>query len=349
MAQDLAGGKLNVYNWADYIGPSTLRDFTQEFGVTVNYDVYETGQMVDAKLMTGNSGYDVVVHASANAARLMPIDVFLPLDKSRLPNWTHFDRELLTKFADFDPGMRYGVPYMWGTTGFSYNQQMILERMPDAPVDSASLVFDPDVVSRFADCGVSLLDSAPIVIGMAMLYLGHDANSVQAEHLAEVGELLSRIRPYIKYFSSTRLLNDLPSKELCIGMSWSGDYAVANRRATDAGIDMTLDYSVPKEGALIWFDVAYIPSDAPNVDNAYRFLNYISRPGVIAQITNFTGYANANKSAYALIDAEIANDPAIYPTADVLSILYPSQSLAPKVERLRSRLWTRVKAGLVSQ
>jgi len=271
------------------------------------------------------------------------------LDKSRLPNWTHFDRELLTKFADFDPGMRYGVPYMWGTTGFSYNQEMILERMPDAPVDSASLVFDPEVVSRFADCGVSLLDSAPIVIGMAMLYLGHDANSVQAEHLAEVGELLSRIRPYIKYFSSTRLLNDLPSKELCIGMSWSGDYAVANRRATDAGIDMTLDYSVPKEGALIWFDVAYIPSDAPNVDNAYRFLNYISRPGVIAQITNFTGYANANKSAYALIDAEIANDPAIYPTADVLSILYPSQSLAPKVERLRSRLWTRVKAGLVSQ
>jgi len=344
-----AGGTLNIYNWADYIGPETLSAFAHEYDVSVNYDIYDTSQIVDAKLMTGNSGYDVVVHSAANAGRLLPIGVFHALDRSRLKNWSNLDPALLAKFADFDPGNRYGSPYMWGTTGFSYNREMLLERVPQAPLDSAALVFDPDVISRFADCGVSLLDDGATVIGMALLYLGRDPNSVDPNDLAKAGEVLGRIRPYIRYFSSGRLLNDLPSEEICIGMSWSGDYAIASRRAEAAGLQLDLGYVVPKEGALMWFDVAYIPSDARNLDNAYLFLDYLNRPEVIADITDFTGYANINIRANELVDPEISGDPAIYPTPQVLARLHPSYTLSPKSERQRSRLWTRIKAGLVEQ
>ncbi len=343
----VGGGEiLNVYNWSNYIGETTLEDFEREYGIEVNYDVYDTSQIVDAKLMAGNSGYDVVIHAASNAAQLMPIGVFLELDRRRLPHWDKLDPLLLDKFAEFDPGNRYGVPYMWGTTGFAYNRDMLLERMPDAPLHSAELVFDPDIVANFADCGVSLLDSASEVIGMAMVYLGHDANSTVPDHLREVHQLLRAIRPHIKYFHSGRLLLDLPSKEVCVAMSWSGDYSVAARRAAEAGIDITLGYNIPAEGSLVWFDVAYIPADAANVGNAHLFLDFLMRPEVIADISNHTGYGNANLAAHSLVDAHIAADPAIYPDDATLQRLSASRALPPKIERLRSRLWTRVKSGL---
>lgn len=346
MAGDSEGAQLHVYNWADYIGETTLADFEQKYGIEVNYDVYDSAEMVDAKLLAGSSGYDVVVHAASNAVRLIPAGIFRKLDKDKLTNWDNLDPALLEKFAQYDPGNRYGVPYMWGTTGFSYNRDMVLERMPDAPVNSAALVFDPDIVSKFADCGVTLLDNAGEVIGMAMRYLGHKSNSVNPAHLEEVENLLRSIRPHIKYFSSGKSLLDLPSKEVCIAMNWSGDYSIANRRAENAGIDIDLRFNIPKEGALIWFDVAYIPADATNVDNAHRFLNYLLRPEVIANITNYTGYANANLTANDLIDPEIASDQAIYPDKKTLRRLSPNKALPPKRERLRSRVWTRIKSGL---
>ena len=345
-ASENDGKVLNVYNWADYIGETTLKNFEDEYGIKVNYDVYDSAQIVDAKLMAGKSGYDVIVHAATNSARLIPIGVFQKLDKERLSNWENLDPVLLTNFAKYDPGNQYGVPYMWGTTGFSYNKEMVAERMPNAPVGSAQLIFDPETVSKFADCGVSLLDSASEVIGMAMLYLGHDANSVAPEHLEQAERLLRSIRPHVKYFSSTKLLLDLPAKEVCIAMSWSGDYSVANRRAADAGIDITLGYTIPTEGSLIWFDVAYIPAGAANVYGAHLFLDFIMRPDVIAEVSNFIGYANANREASLLMDADIITDPAIYPDATTLKRLSDTQTLHPKLERLRSRVWTRVKSGL---
>jgi putrescine transport system substrate-binding protein len=341
-----ADEELNVYNWADYIGETTLQQFEEEFGITVNYDVYDTAAIVDTKLMAGRSGYDVVIHAASNSAQLIPIGVFQALDKSKLSNWQNLDPILLSRVAQFDPDNRFGFPYMWGTTGFSYNKRLVLERMPEAPLNSADLVFDPEIAAKFADCGISFLDSASEVLGMAMVYLGYDANSVEPLELQHAKDLLSGVRPYIKYFSSTKSLLDLPSEEICIAQNWSGDYSVANRRAEEAGIEVDLQFNIPEEGSLIWFDVAFIPSDAPNPEAAHKFINFLMRPEIIAEISDYTGYANVNLPATPLVDSEITGDPAIYPDDDVLSRMSVTTNLPPKVERLRNRAWTRIKAGL---
>lgn len=337
---------LNIYNWSDYIDPALIDEFTREFGIKVNYDVYDSSEMVDTKLMTGHTGYDIVFHSSSFSARLIPIGVYQHVDTTRLRNWKHIDHDLVDKIkADYGAEIA-GIPYMWGTTGFTYNRDMILERMPNAPLSSGAMIFDPAVVARFADCGVSLIDDPTSVIPMAMLYLGHPANSVDEDHLREVEELLLSVRPYIKYFSSTKTLLDLPSEEICLAMSWSGDYAVASERAAEAGRDIKLAYTIPAEGSVDWYDLMYIPADAPNPGYAYLFLDFMLRPDVIARATNFTGYANANRSATALVDPDIVADPAIYPDAKTRERLHASRILAPKEERLRSRTWTRIKSGL---
>ena len=337
---------LNVYNWADYIGETTLADFEAEYGIEVNYDVYDSSPTVDAKLMAGHSGYDVVVHSAGYSSRLQEVGIYRELDRSKLDNWRHLDPELLRQFAQFDPGNRYGVPYMWGTTGFTYNEAMILERMPDAPVDSAALVFDPAVASHFADCGISLLEAPTEVIPAALLYLGRDPNSLAPEDLRAAEQVLQAVRPYIRYYSATKFLLDLPAGETCIAGTWSGDYAVATIRAREGGLDIPLRYSVPKEGSTIWFDTAYIPADAPHPDNAHLFLNYLLRPEVIADVTNFTGYANANRSAFELVSTEFTSDPAIYPDAEIMQRLHTVHLAGPKEERRRTRAWTRAKSGL---
>ena len=346
VAEENTEAVLNVYNWADYIGETTLEDFEREYGIKVNYDVYDTSEIVDAKLMAGNSGYDVVLHSAGFSSRLIPAGIYQRLDRDKLSNWNNLDKALLQSVAQYDPGNQYGVPYMWGTTGFSYNFDMIAERMQDAPFDSAALVFDPEIVSKFADCGVTLLDSPTEVIPLALIYLGYDADSIEPTHLKAAEELLRSIRPYIKYFNSTKILIDLPSKEVCIAMSWSGDYSVASMRAREAGIDVDFRFNIPTEGSLIWFDLLFVPADAPHLENAYLFLDYLLRPGVIADISNFTGYANANVPATVLVNPEITSDPAIYPDESVLNRLYAGKILMPKQERLRSRVWTRVKSGL---
>ncbi len=337
---------LNIYNWADYIGADTIADFEAEYGIEVNYDIYETSEMVDAKLMAGNSGYDLVLHSAAFSSRLIAVGIYQPLDKTRLPNWKHLDPALLEQFGKFDPGVRFGMPYMWGTTGFTYNVDMILERMPNAPVESGDLLFKPEIVSKFADCGVSLLDSPISVIPVVLAYLGYQADSVEPAQLREVEVLLKSIRPYIKYFSSAKMLVDLPSREVCIAQSWSGDYSIASRRARDAGLEVNLAYTMPIEGSTIWFDVLYIPADAHHPDNAHLFLNFLLRPEVIAPISDFIGYANPNRDATALMDPAITSDLGIYPDAETQRRLQPTMVYEPKIERLRSRVWSRVKTGL---
>jgi putrescine transport system substrate-binding protein len=337
---------VNIYNWSDYIDPTVINEFESEYGIKVNYDIYDSSEMVDTKLMTGGSGYDIVVHAASFSSRLIPIGIYKPVDTSRLQNWHHIDRDIVDKISQNYGEDVTGVPYMWGTTGFTYNRDMILARMPDAPLTSAALLFDPAIVSRFADCGVSLLDDPTSVIPLAMLYLGYPANSVDQDHLNVVENLLKSVRPYIKYFSSTKMLLDLPSEEVCIAMSWSGDYSVAITRAAEAGLNIDLGYSIPREGSTDWYDVMYLPSDAPHVDNAYLFLDFMLRPEIIARASNYTGYANANRSANALVDPAITGDPAIYPDAETMLRLHASKILPPKLERRRSRTWTKIKTGL---
>jgi putrescine transport system substrate-binding protein len=337
---------LNVYNWADYIGPTTIADFEAEFGIKVNYDVYDSTEIVEAKLLTGKTGYDVVVHAVRYSARLIPIGVYQPLDRSMLTLWDNLDPWVLDVMAGYDPDNLYSVPYMWGTTGFTYNIDMIEERMPDAPIDSWDMIFKPEITSRFADCGISILNEPTDVMYHAMLYLGHDPNSMNPTHIDEVESLLKAVRPYIRYFSSSRGLNDLPNKELCISMNWSGDYAQAQQRATEVGADVRLAYTIPKEGTIIWFDGLLIPADAPHPENAHLFINYLLRPDVIAKISNFTRYANANMPAKAIMPAAIVDDPAVYPPAEQLENIKIGLIFGPKLERLRTRAWSHIKMGL---
>ena len=338
--------KLNIYNWADYIHPDAITRFEEEFGIDITYDIYDSSEIVDTKLMTGRSGYDVVVHAASFTARLATVGIFHPVDFNKLPNWHHLDPNLIRRADEKYSNGLQGVPFFWGTTGITYNVDLIKERMPNAPLDSSALIFDPEIISKFTDCGISFLDDPTSVIPMAMMYLGYPANSVDLQQLKEVETLVKAVRPFITYFSSTKMLLDLPSEEVCIAMSWSGDYSVASNRAKEAGIDINLDYIIPKEGGGMWFDNMYIPEDAPHRENAYLFLNYMLRPEVIAASTDYIGYANANKSATPLVNPSLTANVAIYPDAKTLQRLQTTEVLAPKEERKRSRTWTKIKTGL---
>ena len=337
---------LSVYNWADYIGETTVADFEAEFGIEVNYDLYDSTAVVDARLLAGKSGYDIVLTALRYSARLIEVGVFLPLDRDRLPLWHNHDPWVLDMMSAYDPGNRHAAPYMWGTTGFAYNVEMLRERMPDAPLDSAALVFKPENAARFADCGISLLDESTMVIPIVMQYLGHDANSIDVAELAEAEAVLKSIRPYIRYFSSAKVLNDLPNGEICIAMSWSGDYAQARARADEAGVDVELAYMVPREGTVLFFDALMIPADAPHPENAHLFLNYLMRPEVIAPISDLLRYANANRASLPLIDPELLGDPAAYPRMEEHPTWQAGIIYEPKLERRRTRAWSRVKTGL---
>lgn len=337
---------LNFYNWGDYIDRTVLEEFEKEYGLKVNFDTYASSEMVDTKLLTGSTGYDVVIHASSNSKLLMDVGVYQPVDYRRLENFHYLDPTILGIMEKrFGKGFG-GVPYMWGTTGFAYNRDMILARMPDAPVDSAAMIFDPAVVSKFADCGVSMLDDPSAVLSMALLYLGYPPDSIDPAQLREVETLMAGVRPYLKYYSNSKMLLDLPSREVCLAMCWSGDYAVANMRAREAGMSLEIRYTVPREGAPYWMDNMYIPADAPHVDNAYLFLDFMLRPEISARNTNAIGYANANSGATPLVDPEISGDPAIYPDEKIWRRLYESTVFPPKQQRLRTRSWTRIKSGL---
>ena len=336
----------NFYNWADYIGPDTIADFEAEYGIKVNYDIFDATAVVEAKLLAGKTGYDVVLHAMRYSPRLIPIRVFLPLQRDQLTNYDNLDPWVLDVLAGYDPGNQHAIPYMWGTTGFMYNRDMVLEIMPDAPLDSAAMLFDPEVTKHFADCGVTWLDEATTVIPLVMLYLGYDPHSVDLDELAHAEATLKAVRPYVRYISSGLGLNDIGNQEVCIAMSWSGDYTVAQNRADEAGIDINVGYTVPKEGTVMFFDNLLIPADAPHPQNAHLFLNFLMRSEVIAPISDFIGYGNANLAATPLVSPKLANDPAAYPSMEERQGWYAGRVYDPKLERLRSRAWSRVKSGL---
>ncbi|NKB36442.1 MAG: extracellular solute-binding protein [Gammaproteobacteria bacterium] len=337
---------VNFYNWADYVAPDTIANFEKEYGIKVNYDIYDTTDIVDAKLLAGQSGYDLVLHSSAFSARLIKAGIFQALDRSKLTNWHHLDPDLMNVLKAFDPGNRFAAPYMWGTTGIAFNIDMLKARIPEVSLDNADFFFRPEILSRIADCGVSLLDGAIDALPSMLIYLGHHGNSVDPGHLKKAEQAMKKLRPFIKYFSSGKMLIDMPNKEVCAAMSWSGDYSIAKRRAQEAGIDINLGFAMTSGAVHNWFDTLLIPADAPHSENAHLLINYLLRPDVIADISNFTGYANGNLSATPLVDKAIKEDPAIYPDADVKSRLQPVLVYPPKIERARTRAWTRIKTGI---
>lgn len=336
---------LNVYNWSDYIDPKVIEDFQAATGIRVRYDVFDSNEVLETKLLTGNSGYDVVVPSAYFLERQIAAGVFRKLDGTLLPNLANLDPELQRRVAAHDPGNQYGVVYMWGTTGIGYDEARVRTIMPDAPVDSWSLVFDPAIVSKFKACGVSVLDDPTDMVATVLLWLGKDPNSQSEADLALAEQTLLAIRPYIRTIHSSQYIEDLANGEICIAVGYSGDILQARDRAAEAGKAVDIRYSIPKQGALMWFDTLAIPADAPHPGNAHAFIDYLLKPEVAAANSNFVYYANANAAATALVDEELISDPGIYPTPEVKAKLQPNLTKTPEFTRLLNRSWTRFTTG----
>ena len=337
--------RLHIYNWADFIGTRTVQRFERQTGIKVVYDTYDAEETMEAKLLAGRSGYDVVSASTNFFSREIKAGVYRPLDKSKLPNWKNLDPKVLALQLPADPANAHAVPYLHAINGFAYNVDMIKARMPNAPLDSLDMIFDPDVVRHFADCGVSLLDSPDDVMQLGLAYLGLNPNSRKREDFEAVQRMLARMRPYVRKFDSVEYMNSLADRDLCIAMSWSSDYANIMARAREAGTKVKLAFTIPKEGANLTFSSLLIPADAPHPDAAHKFLNFILQPDVIAEITNEIYYGNSNRAANALVRPEILHDPAIYPDDRVKARLYTTEEMDLATQRVRTRIWTRITTG----
>jgi len=343
MAQDQT---VNIYNWSDYIAEDTLDKFTAETGIAANYDVFDSNEIVEARLLAGSSGYDVVIPSGFFLERQIPIGLFQPLNKDLLPNLGNLDPAIMEIVEAHDPGGQYSVPYMWGTTGLGYNVAAVTERLgEDGPLNSWDLLFDPEIAAQLADCGISVLDAPVEMTALAMNYLGLDPNSEAPEDLEAAEALYQSIRPYIRTFNSSQYISDLANGEICLAVGYSGDVFIAADRAAEADRGVEITYVIPDEGASMWFDMMAIPADAPNPEAAHAFINFVLEPQIAADITNYVWYSNANAAAFDLVDPEISSDPAIYPTAEVMENLYPIVARSAGYDRLLTRTWTRIKTG----
>ena len=340
------GQVVNVYNWSDYIDPQMLKLFTKETGIKVVYDTFDSNETLETKLLAGNSGYDVVVPTAYFLQRQIQAGVFRKLDKSKLPNIKNMWPEISKRLAAYDPGNQYGVNYMWGTTGIGYNVKAVHDRLgANYKVDSWDLVFKPELISKFKDCGVHMLDSADDILPAALHYLGLDPNSTKPADLDRAAALLGKVRPYVRKFHSSEYLNALATGEICLVVGWSGDVKQSEKRAHAAKNGIEIGYSIPKGGAQMWFDNLAIPKDAPHPDAAYAFINFMLDPHVAAANSNMVSYANGNLASQQFIDKKILDDPGIYPDAATMAKLYTVNARGPRAQRLINRIWTRVKTG----
>jgi putrescine transport system substrate-binding protein len=341
---------VNFYNWSDYIAPSVLEDFTKQTGIKVRYDTFDSNDTLEAKLLAGNSGYDVVVPTAYFLARQIEAGIFLKLDKAKLPNLVNAWPEISDRLARYDPGNQYAVNYMWGTTGIGYNvkaaRQIFGGDVPAvALLDSWDDVFDPARIAKFKHCGIHLLDSSDDIMSAALHHLKLDPNSSDPADLQKAADLLTKIRPYVRKFHSSEYLNALATGEICLVVGFSGDIKQAQKRAAEAKGSVAVGYSIPKEGAQLWFDVFAIPKDAPDPDEAHALINYLLKPEVAAKNTNLISYANGNLASQKFVDKSILDDPTIYPDAAVMAKLYTITAHDQKTQRLINRLWTRIKTG----
>jgi putrescine transport system substrate-binding protein len=339
---------VNVFNWADYIGETTLEDFTAKTGIAVTYDTYDSTEAMEAKMFAGSTGYDVVLQSGLGLPRFITANAYEKLDRSKLPNYSNLDPTILKIMDGWDPGNIYSVPYMWGTVGFTFNLDMVKERLPDADLASLDTIFKPENAAKLADCGISILDSQGDMIPMLLKYLGKDPDTTNPADFDAVVELFKPVRQHVKTFDNTNYLNAIPNGEVCVVNSWSGDYATAKARAAEAGIEINLAYFVPTTGSPAWVDTWCVPADAPHKENAYKFLDFMLDPEVIAKCTNFTNYANANVPASKFVDPAVLADPAVYPNDEIKQRLWTPKPLTPELERAMTKAWSTIKTGSAS-
>jgi putrescine transport system substrate-binding protein len=333
---------LNVYNWSDYIADDTIANFEKETGIHVNYDVYDSNEILEAKLLAGNSGYDVVVPSANFLERQIQAGIFLPLDKSKLPNLKNMDPDGMAAVAVHDPDNKYSIPYMTFTVGLGFNVDKVKAAFGDVPVNSWDLVFKPENAAKLKDCGLTFLDSPSEIMASALKYLGKDPNSENLDDLKAATDLMLSIRPYVRYFHSSQYIDDLGNGEICMAVGYSGDVFIA-KDAQAEGVNV--DYAIPKEGALSSFDLLAIPADAAHPDNAHKFLNYIMEPQVVAAISDYVFYANLNKEATQYVSDDVKNNPNIYPPAEVKKNLFALKAHSPDYDRELTRAWTQIKTG----
>jgi len=338
---------LHIYNWSDYIAKDTIANFEKETGIKVTYDVYDSNEVLETKLFAGSSGYDLVFPtARPFAGRHVKAGIYQPLNKALLPNLANIDPVILKSLVDLDPNNAHLTPYMWGTTGIGYNVKKVKEILgDDMPLDTWKLVFDPVIVQKLSVCGVSLMDDATEVFAAVRAYSGSDPADFSKKAVTEAAEIVKAVRPHIKYFHSSQYINDLANGDSCVAHGYSGDLLQARDRAAEANNGVEVAYVVPSEGAVVWTDVMAIPADSKNVEQAHKFINYMMRPEVIAEVTNFVAYANANKPAAQFVDKAIASDPGIYPPQATLEKLMILNTPNEKQARDMNRLWTRLKTN----
>jgi putrescine transport system substrate-binding protein len=338
--------ELRVYNWADYILPSVPKEFAANTGIKLTWDVFDSNEALEAKLLTGRSGYDLVVPSNNFLETQIKADVYQKLDKSKLPNWQHLDEGLMQLMSANDPGNQYAVPYMYGTVLIGFNPDKVKAVLgDDAPVDSWDLIFKEENISKLKQCGVAMLDSPGDILPIALHYLGLDPNSSKPEDYEKAGALMLKIRPHIAYFHSAKYMTDIANGDICVAIGYSGSFYQFANRAKEAGNGVVVDWRLPKEGAPLWYDSFAIPKSAANVAEAHEFLNNLLKPKVIAPISDFLGYPNPNKDAMPLVGPEISANTGLTPTAEAQKTLYVLQPLPQKIERVRTRVWNTIKSG----
>ncbi len=337
--------QVHVYNWSDYIDESILADFTKETGIKVVYDVFDSNDILETKLLAGGSGYDVVVPTGPFLARQIQAGVFQKLDKSKLPNLSNLWPQVSERLAKYDPGNQYAVNYMWGTTGIGYNVDKVKKALGDVPIDSWDVLFKPENAKKLKSCGVNILDASDETFAIAMNYAGKDPDSKNTKDLEAGGKVYSAVRPFAKTFNSSAYIDDLANGDICITIGWSGDILQAKNRAAEAKNGVNVEFIIPKEGTYMWFDNLAIPADAKNVDEAHAFINYLMKPEVIAKASNYVQYANGNLASQKFIDKEILDNPSVYPSEEVTKKLFTISPYGPKEQRVLNRIWTQIKTG----
>ncbi|WP_183633347.1 polyamine ABC transporter substrate-binding protein [Pseudomonas sp. AS2.8] len=345
MGTAVAEPTVRVYNWSDYVGETTLEDFQKATGITPVYDVFDSNETLEGKLLAGHTGYDVVVPSSNFLAKQIKAGAFQKVDKSQLPNWQNLDPALLKQLEKSDPGNQYGVPYLWGTNGIGYNVDKVKAALGTDKLDSWAILFEPENLKKLSKCGVSFMDSPDEVYPAVLQYLGLDPNSTNPDDYKKAEAQLLKVRPYITYFHSSKYISDLANGNICVAFGYSGDVFQARSRAEEAKKGVNIGYAIPKEGANLWFDLLAIPKDAKNVKEAHAFINYLLQPEVIAKVSDYVGYANPNPKAGELMNAELRQDETVYPPQAVMDKLYVMKELPPQILRLETRSWTRVKSG----
>lgn len=336
---------LNFYNWADYIAPDTIASFEKLTGIKVRVSYFETNETLESRMLTGNSGFDVVVPTAPFFQRQIQSGAYLPLDKKQLPNLVNLDPAIMARVALNDPGNAHGIVYMWGTYGIVYNEKMVAEALPGVPVNSWRIIFDPAYAAKLAKCGISTLDAPAGVVRLVLKYLGKNPNAPSPQDLANVEAVLAKIRPYIRTIDSSNIIEAMANGDSCVALAYEGDFFQARRRAKEASNGIKIDYVIPEEGSLLWFDMLAIPRDAPHVANAHLFIDYLMNPQVIANISNFIGYANGNAAATPLLNASIVADMAVYPPPEQQQRLFVELEDTPEQTRAITRIWQKFKTA----